>query len=121
MTPTVDHLTPDEQAEHYGRLISDTLPVLQRHGLGKLALRMTDLTALAERFRTGRVNTLLHFAARIRAHGNILSGVRIGWHFHRWADPLGSRRDDRDNPDARAMRALADDLQRVLRGDAPRH
>lgn len=118
MTPTVDHLTPDEQAEHYGRLISDTLPVLERHGLGLLARRMTNLVTLADRFRTGRVNALLHFAVRVRTHGDVLSGVRIGWHIHHWADPIRPRR---ESPDGETMRVLADDLRLVMRGDVPRH
>jgi hypothetical protein len=119
MAPTVDRLTPGEQAEHYARLLSDSLPVLDRHYLGPLARRvLANLTR--EQFHHARSERLIKFADRIRRHGDLLNGVRIGRRLHRWASPLDSPvQAPRDDPDGTEMADLGTDLGRVLRGDRP--
>lgn len=110
MTPTVDHLTTAEQAEHYARLITSALPALDRHAIGRLARRYTDYATLASQFHHAYTQHLIRFAARVRTHADILRGVRIGRRGH-----------SRPSPDGDTMAALAEDLRRVLIGQSPMH
>lgn len=116
MTPTVELLTTGEQAQQYAHLLLSALPVLSRHHLDKPVQRTLDHLARGE---TPDYSSLLDLAARIRRHGELLSGVRIGWHVHRWSSPLGAPVVERESPDGAVMRALSVDLTRVLRGALP--